>query len=229
MKNKNNDKTHLKPKFVEAYKKGGADIDSACESVGISRSCYKNWRRIDPDFAQALDDIDESAIDFVESKLMQLINANDPSSIHFFLKTRGMKRGYNEKYNLEKIRRMTARQFDGGEGSSVPSQELVKSVQKKVESKKKYYISVLDKAGKYKPEKASTVGLYARVMLKIEQLSDESLLPSSEIPIGERNERERQLLRYIERAEFMWRKLMEDEEPILKGDLDGEPDGDGEE
>lgn len=43
----------------------------------------------------------ESLKDFAESKLIENINANDTTSILFFLKTQAKDRGYQEKTNID--------------------------------------------------------------------------------------------------------------------------------
>lgn len=99
-----------KKRFLEILKKSRGIISSACESVPMSRQTYYNWIDSDPEFKTAVEEIDESMIDFVESKLMQKINGIEcvtlkgevydlpPSdtAIIFFLKTKGKKRGYQE-------------------------------------------------------------------------------------------------------------------------------------
>jgi|SRR6187402_687139 len=90
-------------------------ISSACESADISRVTFYEWIKNDPEFASAVDEINESAIDFVESKLHQKINGIEcvtfngkgeqvvyevpPSdtAIIFYLKTKAKKRGYIER------------------------------------------------------------------------------------------------------------------------------------
>lgn len=100
-----------KKRFLEILKQSRGIISSACESVDMSRQTYYNWVKDDADFALAVDEVQESMIDFVESKLMQKINGIEcmtdkgdvyelpPSdtAIIFFLKTKGKKRGYVEK------------------------------------------------------------------------------------------------------------------------------------
>ena len=94
-------------------------VSSACESANIARSTFYDWCNNDPDFKQAVDDINEAAIDFVESKLMEKINGitmldkvedgegvtyklpPSDTAIIFFLKTKGKKRGYSEKTELD--------------------------------------------------------------------------------------------------------------------------------
>ena len=44
-----------------------------------------------------LAEADESMLDFAESKLIEHINNNDITSLIFFLKTKGKKRGYVER------------------------------------------------------------------------------------------------------------------------------------
>lgn len=111
-----------KKRFIEALKKSRGIISSACESVSMSRQTYYNWIDADADFKAAVDEIQESAIDFVESKLMEKINGvcftgskvtngEDEKNIYtlppsdtaiiFYLKTKGKKRGYVEKTEIE--------------------------------------------------------------------------------------------------------------------------------
>lgn len=100
-----------KKRFIEVLKKSRGIISSACESVDMSRQTYYNWLEADPEFKQAVEEVNESMIDFVESKLMQKINGIEvldhksgdvydlpPSdtAIIFYLKTKGKSRGYVE-------------------------------------------------------------------------------------------------------------------------------------
>lgn len=43
----------------------------------------------------------ESAIDNAENKMYDLINAKDPQMIRYFLSTKGKKRGYTEKQEIQ--------------------------------------------------------------------------------------------------------------------------------
>ena len=57
-----------KVKFLEAYAKCGV-IQPAITAAGISRSCYKTWRKNDEDFDQACGDAYEAAVDAAEVEL----------------------------------------------------------------------------------------------------------------------------------------------------------------
>lgn len=72
-------------------------------NTGINRSTYYKWRKEDPEFATAADEVQEAQIDFVESKLMGLINAGDTTATIFYLKTKGKKRGYSEKFPAQSV------------------------------------------------------------------------------------------------------------------------------
>ena len=86
-----------KTRFLGNLKAAGGIIYVACENTGINRSTYYKWRREDLEFATAADEVQEAQIDFVESKLMKLINEGDTTATIFYLKTKGKKRGYSEK------------------------------------------------------------------------------------------------------------------------------------
>jgi hypothetical protein len=90
-------KEDRKAMFIDNLKASGGIICVACESTGINRSTYYRWRESDKDFADAVDEVMEAQIDFVESKLMELVNAHDTTATIFYLKTKGKKRGWTEK------------------------------------------------------------------------------------------------------------------------------------
>ena len=94
-------------------------VTDACGSISLSRSTYYDWLKTDAEFKAAVDEIQDTALDFVESKLFQKINGvmlagksgedgepavyeQPPSdtAIIFYLKTRGKKRGYVERTEL---------------------------------------------------------------------------------------------------------------------------------
>lgn len=103
-----------KKEVLESLEQHHGIVTTACASIGCPRSTYYNWLASDEEFKTAVDEIQETAIDFVESKLMEKINGvtcagkeetiyDQPPSdtaIIFFLKTRGKKRGYIEKTEL---------------------------------------------------------------------------------------------------------------------------------
>lgn len=90
-----------KKALIEALEQSLGVVTTACKNVGIGRTTFYDWCKKDPDFKAAVNDIGEVAIDFVESSLFKQIKEGIPSSTIFFLKTRGKKRGYTEKVEVE--------------------------------------------------------------------------------------------------------------------------------
>jgi len=74
---------------------------TACQKMGISRMCVYKWEKDDPGFRDAVKDITEYAIDFVESALMKRIREGSDACIIFFMKTKGSSRGYSERIGLD--------------------------------------------------------------------------------------------------------------------------------
>jgi hypothetical protein len=88
-----NPKLH-KEKLIKALIKHLGIVSKACEEVGISRNQFYIYCRTDAAFKEEVDDINEITLDFVEDKLFQNIREGDRSSIMFYIKYKGRKRGY---------------------------------------------------------------------------------------------------------------------------------------
>lgn len=76
-------------------------VKSACAKAGIDRSTHYMWMKKDQEYKQRVEMVHENAIDIVESKLFDRIEADDTTSIIFYLKTKGKKRGYVERTEVE--------------------------------------------------------------------------------------------------------------------------------
>lgn len=89
-----------KKAMLEALEKSLGVVTTAARSIGIERTTHYKWRKDDPEYSEAVKDIEEMAIDFVESHLHQLIAQGDTASTIFYLKTKGKKRGYVERQEI---------------------------------------------------------------------------------------------------------------------------------
>ena len=90
-----------KEQLLQALTKSLGIVSTACASVGMSRTTYYKYYNEDKDFKTLVDDISDVAIDFAESKLFDLMREGNPTAIIFYLKTKGKKRGYVEKQELD--------------------------------------------------------------------------------------------------------------------------------
>jgi hypothetical protein len=84
-------------KLIEALDSSSGNITYACKAAGISRNSYYLWLKNNPQFKEKVDDINEGAVDFAESKLKEHIANGDTTCLIFFLKTKGRARGYVER------------------------------------------------------------------------------------------------------------------------------------
>ncbi|MGN0186905.1 MAG: hypothetical protein ACI392_04070 [Paludibacteraceae bacterium] len=83
------------------YEKYLCNISRACAATSIDRKTFYNWIKGDDDFKNRVDELNEQTIDAVESALMQQIKDGNTTATIFFLKTKGKKRGYVEKHDVE--------------------------------------------------------------------------------------------------------------------------------
>lgn len=88
-------------KFIEVYQKKAGNISATCNALLVSRTQFYRKMKKSKKFKEAIDDAYESIIDNVESKLLSKINDGDTTATIFFLKTKGKKRGYVEKVELD--------------------------------------------------------------------------------------------------------------------------------
>jgi hypothetical protein len=90
-----------KRQFLEVFEAKAGNISKACKAINIDRGTYYNWMEKDKKFASAVDDINESLIDWAEDALKKNIQNGKETSLIFFLKTKAKHRGYIEKQEFD--------------------------------------------------------------------------------------------------------------------------------
>ncbi len=86
-----------KKETLDILKSSMGNVSAACEKVGISRATFYLWRQEDSEFDEAVNEINERTLDFVESCLMQGIKNGNAKLIMFYLVNRGRNRGYSTR------------------------------------------------------------------------------------------------------------------------------------
>lgn len=83
-------------KIAAVYSKKAGNISATVTALDIDRTTFNEWRKKYPELERLLSEVDESLIDFSESKLLEQIQDGNLTAIIFHLKTKGKKRGYVE-------------------------------------------------------------------------------------------------------------------------------------
>ena len=76
-------------------------ITEACKKAGYARSAFYVAMDKDPKLKKAVEDIQEQAVDYVESQLFKNIEQGNITGQIFYLKTKGKHRGYIEKTEIQ--------------------------------------------------------------------------------------------------------------------------------
>ena len=93
---------HIKKETIlQALEKSLGVVTVACKQAGIPRSTYYKWLKEDTEFAKNVRDIENIALDFAESQLHSQMRDGNTSATIFYLKTKGKKRGYVERQELD--------------------------------------------------------------------------------------------------------------------------------
>jgi len=97
-----NKSEHLKKEqLLRALENSLGIVSTACQSAGISRTTYYKYYNEDNKFKKQVDNISETTLDYAESKLFELIGSGNVTATIFFLKTKGKRRGYIERQEVE--------------------------------------------------------------------------------------------------------------------------------
>lgn len=100
MKKKPNKTDINKKKLLTALEKSLGVVTIACKSANLDRSQFYVWLKEDEAFAEAVEDMNNIALDFAESSLHKQIQSGVPASTIFYLKTKGKGRGYIERQEI---------------------------------------------------------------------------------------------------------------------------------
>jgi len=87
--------------MIHAMEKSLGIVTTACRNVGIARDTHYRWMRDDDSYRASIESIEGMTLDLAESKLHEEILQGNTAAIIFFLKTKGKKRGYVEKQEVE--------------------------------------------------------------------------------------------------------------------------------
>jgi len=105
-------KTELNKKaMIEALEQSRGVVTDACNSTGVGRTTFYSWIKNDKVFKNEVDNIEDVAIDFVESKLFKQIENGNITAIIFYLKTKGKKRGYVERTEISQTSKIEPLEF----------------------------------------------------------------------------------------------------------------------
>lgn len=87
--------------MLDALKVTMAIIAPACEMVGIDRKTHYNWLKDDPGYKEAVEALQERTYDFVETKMVERINAGSDTMLIWYSKTKMKQRGFIERTEIE--------------------------------------------------------------------------------------------------------------------------------
>jgi undecaprenyl pyrophosphate synthase len=87
--------------MVKALVETLGNVTTACLQVGISRETHYRWTKENALYKERTSEVEEIELDFYENALRKQIKEGNAACIIFALKTRGRKRGYIEKNEVE--------------------------------------------------------------------------------------------------------------------------------
>ena len=99
---KQQNSTAIKKKaMLEALEKTLGVVATAAKMVGIERTTHYKWMSIDRYYKIKVEDLQDVVLDFAESALHKMVENHNPAATLFLLKTKGKKRGYIERQEIE--------------------------------------------------------------------------------------------------------------------------------
>lgn len=92
-----------KEMMIKSLEEKNGLISKACQKVGIARLTHYRWCEQDEQYANAVAEIIESKIDYVEGKLLENIDKNDQRAIEYYLNSKAAHRGYGSHLRRAKL------------------------------------------------------------------------------------------------------------------------------
>ena len=93
---------HIKKEaMLKALENSLGVVTVACKQSDTPRSTYYKWLKEDEEFAKSVKEIENIALDFAESQLHSQMKDGNTSATIFYLKTKGKRRGYIERSELD--------------------------------------------------------------------------------------------------------------------------------
>jgi hypothetical protein len=90
-----------KKAMLEALKVSLGIVTTACERAGVGRATHYRWLETDKEYATAVRQCEDIALDFAETSLMRQIGRGEAAATIFYLKTKGRNRGYVERKDVD--------------------------------------------------------------------------------------------------------------------------------
>jgi len=94
------DPEYNKKRLIEAMERSLGIVSAACKECEVSRNTFYEYYKTDEEFKKAIDDVYEIQTDFVENQLLKKIKEGSESSIQFYMKYKGKKRGYTNSVEI---------------------------------------------------------------------------------------------------------------------------------
>jgi len=88
-------KSAMKDVFLKNYADTFGNVSASCLAIKIHRDTYYEWCKTDPEFKRAVEEVDESFLDFAESKLHKKISDGEWIPLKYFLENKAKKRGWS--------------------------------------------------------------------------------------------------------------------------------------
>lgn len=104
-KSDNSNTIKKKKAMLVALEKSLGNVTTATKAVKIARSTHYEWYNGDAEYAKSVDEISEVALDFAESQLFTRMQGGSDAAIIFYLKTKGKKRGFIERSEIDVSRK----------------------------------------------------------------------------------------------------------------------------
>jgi hypothetical protein len=90
-----------KQKVLKALEETHGVVTEACKKAGLARGQFYVYMNNDEKFKKKVEEIQDSAIDYVESQLFKNIRKGNITGQIFYLKTKGKNRGYVERQEVQ--------------------------------------------------------------------------------------------------------------------------------